>query len=135
MSSCIACSIVNRKLDACIIYETDNFICFLDHRPINKGHVLICPKKHYINIYDLPNGLAADIFLFAKKVAAYFEKTLKCDGVSLLQNNGYYNELSHFHLHVFPRFINDGFSWNVLSKDALSFSELSSAMMVFSDFD
>ncbi|MBX9497557.1 HIT family protein [Yersinia enterocolitica] len=134
MSSCVVCSISSRKLDACIIFENDNLICFLDHIPINEGHVLICPKKHYPNITDLPDNLLFEIFLMAKKVSFFLEERFGCNGVSLLQNNGHFNDLGHFHLHVFPRFINDGFSWNSLNNEAKNVTELFNSMNKFSDF-
>ncbi|EPN9502508.1 HIT family protein [Serratia marcescens] len=62
MPSCIACRISQRIIPSCIVYETEKLICFLDHDPINTGHVLICPKKHYASITDLPDSLQSLLF-------------------------------------------------------------------------
>lgn len=135
MSSCIACCISKRITPSCIIYETAQLICFLDHDPINVGHVLICPKEHYVNITDLPDPLISESFILAKKIAKHLELSLRCDGVSLLQNNGIFNDLGHFHLHVFPRFLNDGFSWVASSEKIKSMEELRNSMGIFLNFD
>ena len=48
--------------------------------------------------------------ILAKKVAQKLKDTLECDGVNLVQNNGAAagQTVDHFHLHVIPRFTNDG---------------------------
>jgi histidine triad (HIT) family protein len=103
--------IVRREVDAVILYETANVIAFLDHDPINLGHVLICPKKPYHDFIDVPEDVMADILLVARGIYRKLVKKYSPDGVSLLQNNGGFNELKHFHLHLFPRYYDDGFSW------------------------
>ncbi len=111
MSVCVVCEICESREEAHIIYQTPNIISFLDHVPINEGHVLVCPRYHYPDITDIPDEVLGDIFRVAKRVAAHLQGTLRCDGVSLLQNNGRFNDLGHFHLHVFPRYAEDGFAW------------------------
>ncbi|MBC3212446.1 HIT family protein [Serratia fonticola] len=134
MSSCIVCSISNRLLESHIIYESESVICFLDHRPISEGHVLLCPKKHYPNIMDLPNEILFEIFSLAKKMALFLQGKFKCDGVSLLQNNGLFNDLGHFHLHLFPRFNGDGFYWNSPNDEVFSLDKLAHTKKIFIDF-
>lgn len=111
MKDCVVCGIVSGSLSAYVIYEDADVICFLDADPITKGHVLVCPKTHISDFSDLPDWLVASIFRFGKRMCSAFEAMPKSDGVSILQNNGSFNELGHFHLHVFPRQRGDGFSW------------------------
>lgn len=75
----------------------------------NKGHVLIIPNQHYENLYDLPDYLSAKIHDFEKDVALALKKVYKCDGVSSRQHNEPcgYQDVWHYHLHVFPRYKND----------------------------
>ncbi|WP_312316903.1 HIT family protein [Stenotrophomonas sp.] len=113
MRSCIACEIASGQSPAHVVHQTDRIICFLDHAPINPGHILICPRAHLSDLTDLPDDLLAEIAHTAKVIAQQLMDTLGCDGVSLLQNNGAFNDLGHFHLHVFPRTIADGFGWKV----------------------
>ncbi|WP_445946461.1 HIT family protein [Shewanella sp.] len=103
--------IVRREVDAVILYETDNVIAFLDHDPINLGHVLICPKKPYHDFIDVPEDVMTEIWLVTRAIYRKIVSKYSPDGVSLLQNNGDFNELKHFHLHLFPRYYDDGFSW------------------------
>lgn len=109
--TCIACAIASGQSSAHIIHQNDRIICFLDHAPINPGHILICPRTHLADLTDLPDDLLAEIATTAKAVAQLLKEALGCDGVSLLQNNGAFNDLGHFHLHVFPRHLGDGFGW------------------------
>ncbi|WP_457805599.1 HIT family protein [Stenotrophomonas maltophilia] len=118
---CVVCQIASRRVDSLIIYEDERVICFLDVDPITVGHVLICPKVHVQDLMDLPNDLISEIFILAKAVASMFWVVFEVDGVSMIQNNGGFNELGHFHLHVFPRKFNDGFAWT-RSREAVGAS-------------
>jgi len=75
----------------------------------NKGHVIIIPNEHHENIYDLPAHFSAKIHDFAREVALAFKQVYKCDGVSTRQHNepSGYQDVWHYHLHVFPRYAND----------------------------
>lgn len=124
--TCIACAIASGQSSAHIIHQNDRIICFLDHAPINPGHILIRPRTHLADLTDLPDDLLAEIATTAKAVAQLLKQALGCDGVSLLQNNGAFNDLGHFHLHVFPRHLGDGFGWTSAyngddGPDALSY--------------
>ncbi|CAK3916647.1 HIT family hydrolase [Vibrio sp. 10N.286.55.E10] len=103
--------VVSREIEAVIVYESDNVIAFADHNPINFGHILICPTHPYANYIDLPEGVLTEIHSVARQVYRRIEEAFKPDGISFLQNNGDFNELSHYHLHIFPRFEGDQFGW------------------------
>ena len=103
--------VVSREIEAVIVYESDNVIAFADHNPINFGHILICPTHPYANYIDLPEGVLTEIHSVARQVYRRIEEAFKPDGISFLQNNGEFNELSHYHLHIFPRFEGDLFGW------------------------
>jgi histidine triad (HIT) family protein len=111
MINCIACSISKGIEQSHVIYESDDIICFLDHRPITRGHILICPKEHFVDFWDLPENVSRKIFSKAKELSILLKCCFGADGLSMIQNNGEFNELSHFHLHLFPRKKGDGFSW------------------------
>jgi len=103
--------IVARDIDAVIVYESDNVIAFADHNPINFGHILICPTFPYESFIDIPDNVNVEINQVAKDLFKRIQKLFKPDGISFLQNNGAFNELSHYHLHIFPRFNQDQFGW------------------------
>ena len=100
-----------REIEAVIVYESENVIAFADHNPINFGHILICPTSPYESFIELPTHINAEINQVAKNLYQRIEDLFQPDGISFMQNNGAFNELSHYHLHIFPRFNEDKFGW------------------------
>jgi len=94
-----------------VIYRDECITAFVSAggQPNNKGHVLVIPNGHYENIYDLPDDLAAKIHAFSRRVALAMKEAYRCDGVSTRQHNEPcgYQDVWHYHLHVFPRYEND----------------------------
>lgn len=109
-NNCIFCKIANGEIPSRTIEENDMFKVVLDVGPATKGHALILPKDHYRNLYDLPEETAAEVIKMAKKVALKMKDKLNCDGVNLVQNNeeAAGQTVFHFHMHVIPRFKDDG---------------------------
>ncbi|MFR3140186.1 MAG: HIT family protein [Lacrimispora saccharolytica] len=112
---CIFCKLAGGEIPTATLYEDDDFRVILDQGPATKGHALILPKKHYANIYELPEEVAARAMVLAKKMAGVMTEALKCDGFNLVQNNGEAagQTVFHFHLHLIPRYQNDnaGITW------------------------
>lgn len=107
---CIFCKLANGVFPTNSIYEDENFNVILDLGPATKGHALILPKHHYANLYEIPEDLAAEAMKLGKRLAIHMTDKLQCDGFNLVQNN---NECAgqtvfHFHLHLIPRYENDG---------------------------
>lgn len=111
METCIFCEIIYKNEDAYIIYEDDYICCFLDKYPINKGHILVVPKKHYQEFSEVDKDSLTKVILTSQKVATALEKILNTDGITVMQNNGIFKDVEHYHMHIIPRFVNDGFSW------------------------
>jgi histidine triad (HIT) family protein len=105
---CIFCKIINKEIPANIVYEDDNIIGFLDVNPINSGHVLIIPKTHYVNIFDIPENILQDLIVNVKVVAGALNNI--SEGVNVMQNNkrAAGQIIDHFHFHVIPRYPEDG---------------------------
>ena len=82
--------------------------------PATKGHALILPREHAENLYDLPRESASEVMVLAQKMAATLVEKLRCDGLNLVQNNGEAagQTVRHFHLHLIPRYVDDGQSIN-----------------------
>jgi len=110
--------IVNREIPATIVYEDDDTLAFLDIGPIIKGHTLVIPKTCYDPITETPDEVLAKLMSVAKRVAAAQIQSLGADGVNIMQNNGAAagQEVPHIHIHVIPRFENDGHHWNWNAK-------------------
>lgn len=107
---CIFCRIANGEIPSKTLYEDEDFRVILDLGPATKGHALILPKEHAANLYDLPEETAAAAMRLAKRMAAVLRDKLHCDGLNLVQNNGEAagQTVPHFHLHLIPRYQNDG---------------------------
>ena len=107
--NCIFCNILAGEIPSTAVYEDDDFKAILDVSPAARGHVIILPKNHAANIYELPDEDASKIMVVAKKIATAIEKAYHCDGVNILQNNGEAagQTVFHLHVHVIPRFKGD----------------------------
>jgi histidine triad (HIT) family protein len=73
------------------------------------GHPLILPNEHFENIFDIPEDILYKINLATKQIAVALKQVLKCEGITVLQNNepAGGQHAFHYHQHVFPRFQND----------------------------
>ncbi|MBX9346805.1 HIT family protein [Chromobacterium piscinae] len=107
---CLGCRLANGKETIHTVYENDLVTCFLDHDPFSEGHTLIVPKQHAVELEELDEQLTKAI-MDAAQIIAKAIKPLYCpDGITLCQNGGVFNELTHFHMHVVPRDKNRPFS-------------------------
>lgn len=86
--NCIFCKIAAGEIPSKTIYEDEQFRVILDISPASKGHALIIPKEHYADIYKLPEDMAGQAMILAKKLALHMTETLNCDGFNIVQNNG-----------------------------------------------
>lgn len=110
-TQCLGCELANRKIDTHTVFENEFVTCILDIAPLNEGHILILPKRHYHDVDDLDEVTASEIMKTSKMLAKLLKVKYKPDGITIIQNNGVYNDLTHYHMHVFPRYNSDGFSW------------------------
>ena len=110
MLDCIFCKIVKKEIPADIVYEDENSLAFLDINPVHVGHVLIIPKEHFTNIYEMRDEIVGDIYKIAKKISCVVKDTMLADGVNIIMNNDKASGqvVFHAHVHVIPRFTNDG---------------------------
>lgn len=119
---CIFCKIAKGDIPSATIYETSDFKVILDVAPANKGHALIITKEHFDNIFQMDAETAAKLFSLATVVARAIKDELKCDGLNVLQNNGEAagQTVNHFHLHLIPRYENDGVNIGWTPKETVS---------------
>lgn len=103
---CIFCKLANGVFETNTLYENEDFRVIFDASPASLGHVLILPKEHYANVFELPEDMAAKVYVLAKKVATAIKEVTGCDGVNILQNNGEAagQTVFHFHMHIIPRY-------------------------------
>ena len=101
---CIFCKIINGDIPSYTIYEDDYVKCFLDIDPIENGHTLIVPKKHFVDFNDIEEEYLLKIHASSKIVANILKEKLECDGIKLEQNNGSIQDVKHYHMHVIPKY-------------------------------
>ncbi len=107
MKDCIFCKIASGEIPTeDFIYEDENFVAFLDIRPINSGHVLVIPREHYENLFTMPDELLSKYILLIKRLAPKIKEALNARWINLLV---FGEEIKHVHIHIIPRFDNDGF--------------------------
>lgn len=111
---CIFCDIVNKLEPAEILLENEKVISFLDINPLNYGHALIIPKRHYENFLSVPEEDLKEVIAAAKKVSQAVFDSLALDGFNIVANNGVAagQSVFHFHLHVIPRYSDDKFKFH-----------------------
>ncbi len=110
MTSCIFCKIMKGEIPSTKIYEDEHTFAFLDISPVNPGHTLVIPKKCAKDLLELDDGTIAKLFSSARKVAGAVKKGMKADGLNIGVNNGEAagQVIFHAHVHIIPRFKNDG---------------------------
>ena len=108
-SDCIFCKIIAGEIPSATVYEDEDFKAIMDIFPAAKGHVIILPKKHHANLFELEEDIAAKALPVARKIARAIQAELSCDGMNLLQNNGEAagQTIFHFHMHLIPRYQGD----------------------------
>ncbi|MBI4085985.1 MAG: HIT family protein [Candidatus Liptonbacteria bacterium] len=107
---CLFCKIGNKEIPSEIIYEDDGAFAILDIHPIALGHSMVMPKKHAETILDLGEGELAPLFSAVRNVTKLLQKVLAPDGFTIGINQGKASgqTIEHFHIHIIPRFQNDG---------------------------
>ncbi|WP_157412256.1 HIT family protein [Bacillus cereus] len=104
MMECLGCKLANEEEKIYEIYEDDYVTCFLDHEPFYTGHTLIVPKQHVVEVDELNDVVAKSIMDASKLIAKAIKALYKPDGITICQNGGIFNELTHYHMHVVPRY-------------------------------
>ena len=112
MSACVFCDILADKRPSSIVFEDDVCCAFMDIQPVNPGHVLVIPRPHAACLAELDRESGAHMFKVAQRVAKALRNSgLRCEGVNIFLADGEAagQDVSHVHLHVFPRYWGDGF--------------------------
>ncbi|XMB67846.1 HIT family protein [Mycoplasmatota bacterium zrk1] len=110
MNNCLFCKIVNGDIPSQKIYEDEDVYAFLDISPATKGHTLVIPKKHVVDIFDMDPETAAKVFSVVPKISKALKDTFNPIGLNIVNNNQKpYQVVFHYHIHLIPRYENDGY--------------------------
>jgi len=109
MSDCIFCKIIDGDIPSHKVYEDEHVYAFLDITQGTKGHTLLIPKNHVPNVYELDDNTAHHVFTAVPKVANALKKAFNPIGLNILNNNDRpLQSVYHFHVHLIPRYEDDG---------------------------
>lgn len=110
---CLGCRIANGiEPNLNIVYENERIACVLDIDPFNEGHTLILPKKHILDVDELDAETAYAVMQASQHLSAALKRLFKPDGIRICQDGGKFNDLTHYHMHIIPRYEGDGMGWS-----------------------
>ena len=113
MKECIFCKIINGELPSKTIYEDDLIKIIMNINPATNGHLLVLPKEHYVNLFDLDEKiLNHSIKVIKEKIYKELKVKLNCEGMTLAKNNELGQEIKHYQIHIIPRYQNDNADYN-----------------------
>lgn len=92
--------IINKEIEANIIYESEFFIVFPDIKPLEKFHFLILPKKSYIDYFNFLNFASIEEKKDLEKTFLKIKKDINLNNIKLITNSGNFQEIFHFHFHL-----------------------------------
>lgn len=106
--ACVFCQIASGDTPAQIVYQDEHSLAFLDRHPLFPGHVLLCPRRHYETLIDLPDELAQPMMKTTQLLARALETAVEAEGTFIAVNNRVSQTVPHLHIHVVPRRRRDG---------------------------
>jgi len=106
MKDCIFCKIARGEVPCEKVYEDEHTLAFFDINPASEFHTLVITKKHYVNMFDIPEDESASLMRTIKKVICLFEKKLGLKDVNVINNSGLkaHQDVFHIHFHIVPRY-------------------------------
>ena len=119
---CIFCKIVAGEIPAVKVLDEDEVIAFMDINPACRGHMLVVPKNHAENIFEISEADLSAVMGAVKRCAVAVKKALGAEGVTVLQLNGKASDqvVPHLHVHIMPRWEDDGLTvsnWEMKAGD------------------
>lgn len=125
MENCIFCKIIKNELPSKTIYEDDLIQVIMNINPTTNGHLLVLPKKHYVNIMDIDEEIITHSFKIIKdQLYPLLKEKLNCEGLTISENNFLGQEIKHFHIHLTPRYENDLLDYNYNKEQLISLDEV-----------
>ena len=111
MENCIFCKIIAGDIPGHVLYEDDHVLVFLDISQTTKGHTLVIPKLHRVDVFEMKPHEMEKIFSIVPKIATILKEAFGCTGLNVVNNNGESagQTVFHYHVHLIPRYGNDGF--------------------------
>lgn len=108
---CTFCDLVHGAAEVSVCYEDSDAIAFMDIQPVNAGHVLVAPRRHFESLVDIPPQLALHLFRVAMQLAPVVRRVTACEDMNIVVSSGASagQDVFHYHVHIIPRRADDGF--------------------------
>lgn len=116
---CVFCQIYQQQCKADMIYQDETVSCFFPQKMNISGHLIVIPNQHYENIFDIPESELKHLIVIVKKLSHRLKEKLGAQGVNILHasDKSAQQSIPHFHIHIIPRFENDGVNaWPIFEK-------------------
>jgi histidine triad (HIT) family protein len=120
--------VIEGALPAHKVLEDDDFVAFLDIRPVFDGHTLVVPRAHYGTLAETPEELLGPLFRAGRRVAAAQREALGAEGTFFALNEVVSQSVPHVHLHVVPRSFGDGLRGFLWPRHRYPSEEFASAL-------
>lgn len=106
---CIFCKIVAGEIPAQLVDQDEHTIAFMDIAPATRGHLLVIPRRHVTDLWEIEPGQLQAVAAAAQRMALRIRDRLGADGVNLINSCGSaaWQTVFHFHIHVIPRYSGD----------------------------
>src|ERR1700759_263052 len=103
--SCVFCAVVAGEAPAIRIYDDEDYLAILDIRPFTRGHTLVIPKRHTVDVTDTPPQTLAQMITIGQRIARAARATELADAANIGVNDGpaAFQSVPRIHLHVLPR--------------------------------
>jgi len=108
MSECLFCRLVHNEIPSYTVYEDGKARAFLDIMPRTIGHTIVILKNHGDTILDYSPAELGFLWGAVQKVTKALGKTFKTQIFTIGINHGEETGVHHLHVHIIPRFSDDG---------------------------
>lgn len=108
MKACVFCAGLRAEVPLAKVYEDNQLLGFLDHRPVFPGHVLLIPKRHMVTLDELSPGEVAPLFELLRVLSRAVPRAMNGQGCFVANNNVVSQSVPHLHWHAVPRTKGDG---------------------------
>ncbi len=128
MENCIFCQIVAGSAPSWRVHETKDTYAFLDINPVSPYHTLVIPKKHYINMFDVPEENLLAVMKALRDVVNLYQEKLGLTNLQVLSSSGAeaQQDVFHLHYHIVPRRRGDGqnIKWQTYPEMRKTYDEM-----------
>lgn len=121
LGDCIFCAMLRGEIPYVEVFSNEHLFAFMDIGPLNKGHVLIVPKKHYPTMFEVPPEFGAELLKTMQVLGKAIIDATGAGGLNVVQNNFAPSgqAVFHVHWHLIPRFEEDGLlKWTPMKYDS-----------------